>query len=191
MPTSSGGRSCWAATSPDAAGGTFNLTNGDVFCWDTVWPVIADTFGIEVGEPRPMSFTRDLPDRDAEWAALVDRHGLAAAPTIEGFVGANSLVYADVVMADQPLAVAVRQQHDRRPPGRLRRLHRHRRHVRRPAPPDGGARHDPDSGADETFTPGAARTHCVTGSATGPRHRLDAARPRCADRAAMGRLLST
>ncbi len=92
----------WAATSPDASGGTFNLTNGDVFCWDTVWPVIADTFGLEVGEPRPMSFTRDLPDRDAEWAALVDRHGLAAAPTIEGFVGANSLVYADVVMADQP-----------------------------------------------------------------------------------------
>jgi nucleoside-diphosphate-sugar epimerase len=91
----------WAADTPAAAGGTFNLTNGDVFCWDTVWPVIAATFGMEVGEHRPLSFAADLPARDAEWAALVARHGLAAAPSIEGFVGANSLVYADVVMAEQ------------------------------------------------------------------------------------------
>ena len=90
----------WAATSPDAADGTFNLTNGDVFCWDDVWPVIAATFGLEVGERRPMSFARDLPARDPEWAALVEEHNLDVPPTIEGFVGANSLVYADVVMAE-------------------------------------------------------------------------------------------
>jgi nucleoside-diphosphate-sugar epimerase len=94
----------WAATSPAAAGGTFNLTNGDVFCWDTVWPVIAATFGMEVGEHRPMSFAGDLPRRDAEWAALVARHDLVAPATIEDFVGANSLVYADVVMAEQQTA---------------------------------------------------------------------------------------
>jgi nucleoside-diphosphate-sugar epimerase len=91
----------WAATSPAAAGGTFNLTNGDVFCWDTVWPVLAETFGTEVGEHRPMSFAVDLPTRDAAWSELVGRHGLLAPPTVEGFVGANSLVYADVVMAEQ------------------------------------------------------------------------------------------
>ena len=90
----------WAATSPSAAGGTFNLTNGDVFCWDDVWPLIAEVFGLEVGERRPMSFASELPTRDDEWAALVARHGLDAPPTIEGFVGANSLVYADVVMAE-------------------------------------------------------------------------------------------
>ena len=106
----------WAATSPAAVGGTFNLTNGDVFCWDTVWPAIAAAFGLEVGPARPMSFARDLPTRDDEWAALVARHGLAVPPTIEGFVGANSLVYADVVMAEPPSAspwvnstIAVRQ----------------------------------------------------------------------------------
>ena len=90
----------WAATSPDAADGTFNLTNGDVFCWDDVWPVIAATFGLEVGERRPMSFARDLPARDPEWSALAEEHNLDVPPTIEGFVGANSLVYADVVMAE-------------------------------------------------------------------------------------------
>lgn len=91
----------WAATAPGAAGATFNLTNGDVFCWDTVWPVIAAIFSLEVGADRPMSFATDLPRRDAEWAALVERHHLDAPSTIEGFVGANSLVYADVVMAEQ------------------------------------------------------------------------------------------
>lgn len=90
----------WAATSPNALGGTFNLTNGDVFCWDTIWPVIADVFGVPVGEHRPMSFAADLPKRNDEWAALVERHELAAPPSIEDFVGANSLVYADVVMAE-------------------------------------------------------------------------------------------
>jgi len=90
----------WAAASPAAANGTFNLTNGDVFCWDTIWPVIAETFGVPAGEHRPMSFATDLPARDPEWAALVERHGLAAPPSLEAFVGANSLVYADVVMAE-------------------------------------------------------------------------------------------
>ena len=105
----------WAATSPDAHGGTFNLTNGDVFCWDTVWPVIADAFGLPVGERRPMSFARQLSTRDHEWGALVARHGLLAPPTIQDFVGANSLVYADIVMAEAPgppilnSTIAVRQ----------------------------------------------------------------------------------
>jgi len=94
----------WAATSPAAAGGTFNLTNGDVFSWDSVWPVIAASLGMEVGEHRPMSFATDLPGRDGAWAELVARHDLVAPPTIEGFVGANSLVYADVVMAEQQTA---------------------------------------------------------------------------------------
>ena len=92
----------WAATAPTAHGGTFNLTNGDVFCWDTVWPVIADALGMPIGERRKMSFAHDLIARDDEWAALVARHGLRAPPTIHDFVGANSLVYADIVMADTP-----------------------------------------------------------------------------------------
>ena len=92
----------WAATSPQAHGDTYNLTNGDVFCWDTVWPVIADAFGVPVGEHRPMSFAHDLTTRNGEWAGLVARHHLLSPSTIVDFVGANSLVYADVVMAEMP-----------------------------------------------------------------------------------------
>jgi nucleoside-diphosphate-sugar epimerase len=92
----------WAATAEGARDATFNLTNGDVFCWESVWPELAATFGVAVGEHRPMSFAGDLPRRDEEWAELVARHGLRAPATIEGLVGANSLVYADVVMAQPP-----------------------------------------------------------------------------------------
>jgi nucleoside-diphosphate-sugar epimerase len=89
----------WAARDRAAWGGTFNLTNGDTFSWPHVWPAIAEELGMAVGPPVPMSFAEDLPRRDAEWAALVARHGLAAAPSITDFVGHNSLVYADWMVA--------------------------------------------------------------------------------------------
>jgi nucleoside-diphosphate-sugar epimerase len=46
----------WAAGSPAAEDETFNITNGDVFVWENVWPAIADALGLEpaFGEPvRP------------------------------------------------------------------------------------------------------------------------------------------
>ena len=89
----------WAATSPEAAGGTFNLTNGDVFLWENVWPAIAEEFGMEVGEPRPTSLAEELPRRRAEWADLVSTHELASPGDLLEFVGENSLVYSDMLLA--------------------------------------------------------------------------------------------
>jgi nucleoside-diphosphate-sugar epimerase len=88
----------WAATAPTARGETFNLTNGDVFTWEGVWPALADALGMEVGEHRPVSFATDVRPRTAEWAAIVDRHGLAAPRDLDAFVGVNSFVYADIVV---------------------------------------------------------------------------------------------
>lgn len=94
----------WAATAPVARDETFNLTNGDVFLWENVWPAIAETLGMEAGEPRPLSLAEELPKRTAEWAALVARHGLSAPADLLAFTGRNSLVYADVVLGapDRP-----------------------------------------------------------------------------------------
>ncbi len=88
----------WAATAPAAAGGTFNLTNGDVFLWEHVWPAIAETLGMASGEQRPLSLAEELPRRDAEWAAIVERYGLHAPKRVLDFVGYNSLVYADGIL---------------------------------------------------------------------------------------------
>jgi nucleoside-diphosphate-sugar epimerase len=85
----------WAAEAPEARGATFNVTNGDTFNWPSVWPSIAESFGMAPGVQRPMSFVDDLAGRDAEWRRLHERHGLSGPTSIIDLVGANSLLYAD------------------------------------------------------------------------------------------------
>jgi nucleoside-diphosphate-sugar epimerase len=92
-------RACgWAATAPGARNETFNLTNGDVFTWQHVWPAIAETLGMEPGEHRPMSLAEELPKRAADWAAIVDKYRLAAPRDIVEFAGYNSLIYTDMML---------------------------------------------------------------------------------------------
>ena len=88
----------WAATTPEAYGHAFNLTNGDVFVWEHVWPAIAESLGMEPGEPRPISLAEALPKEQAAWASIVERYDLVAPSDLVEFVGANSLVYADMVL---------------------------------------------------------------------------------------------
>lgn len=89
------GRACaWAAGSDRSHDEIFNLANGDEFVWHNVWPVIADAFGMEIGEPEPASLAQTLPPREAEWAALVDRHGLQSPRSLAAFVG-QGFTYAD------------------------------------------------------------------------------------------------
>ena len=89
----------WAATAESARDRTFNLTNGDVFMWENVWPAIAETLGMSSGEPRPLVLAETLPGMDDEWKAIVDKYALKAPARILDFVGYNSLVYADMVLA--------------------------------------------------------------------------------------------
>jgi nucleoside-diphosphate-sugar epimerase len=92
----------WAAAAPSARGETFNLTNGDVFTWQHAWPAIAEALGMEPGEQRPISLAAELPKRGDAWAALVDRHKLRAPRGLLEFVGYNSLVYTDMLLAGAP-----------------------------------------------------------------------------------------
>ena len=84
----------WAATAEAARNETFNLDNGDVFVWQNVWPAIADSLGMAVGEPEPQSLAASLPARQAEWSALVRRHGLRCPESLDAFVG-QGFAYAD------------------------------------------------------------------------------------------------
>ena len=86
----------WAAVSPHARNETFNVTNGDVFCWRDVWPAIADMFGMEVGEPEPARLADGMPSRAGEWADIVDTYRLEAPRDMAAFVG-GSWTYADIM----------------------------------------------------------------------------------------------
>jgi nucleoside-diphosphate-sugar epimerase len=79
----------WAATAPTAGNEIFNITNGDVFAWSEVWPVIADAVGMKVGPPQPMSLVEEMPKHAAEWAAIVRKYQLRAPEDLQAFVGAS------------------------------------------------------------------------------------------------------
>ncbi len=92
----------WAATSSQAHNATYNLTNGDVFVWENVWGVIAETLGMAVGDHRPMSLAGELPNRAGQWATIVDAHDLNSPRNLLDFVGYNSLVYTDLLLSNDP-----------------------------------------------------------------------------------------
>ncbi|GAA0710992.1 NAD-dependent epimerase/dehydratase family protein [Dactylosporangium roseum] len=66
----------WSGDAPAARNEIFNVTNGDVFEWRSLWPVIADSFGVEVGEDNPRSMAEFFAENGDVWARLAARHEL-------------------------------------------------------------------------------------------------------------------
>jgi len=92
-------RACeWAATTPACENEIFNVTNGDIFIWQNVWPTIAEALGMKVGPFEPFSLAQVMPKREAEWAAIVRKYHLRAPTSLPEFVG-QSFFFADLVFA--------------------------------------------------------------------------------------------
>jgi nucleoside-diphosphate-sugar epimerase len=66
----------WAAEADSARGEVFNLTNGDVICFQDFWPRLEAEFGLKASTRQPMSMAAWMPGRDAEWARIVEKHKL-------------------------------------------------------------------------------------------------------------------
>jgi nucleoside-diphosphate-sugar epimerase len=92
-------RACeWAAMTSACQNEAFNITNGDIFVWQHVWPAIADALGMEVGPPEPLSLAQEMPKREAEWAAVVRKYNLRAPASLHEFVG-QSFIFTDLIFA--------------------------------------------------------------------------------------------
>ena len=87
----------WAGSSSEALNEIFNVTNGDVFAWQEIWPAIADSLGMEPGDPDPERLGESMPARAAEWEAIREKHDLVS-PGLAEFVG-ESFHYADFCLA--------------------------------------------------------------------------------------------
>src|SRR6266404_6144851 len=74
----------------------FNVTNGDVFTWENVWPAIAEALDMKPGGAVPLSLAQTYPQWVALWDALRRKHDLIS-PGLEQFVGL-SFQYADYSM---------------------------------------------------------------------------------------------
>jgi nucleoside-diphosphate-sugar epimerase len=87
----------WAAATPACANQIFNITNGDVFVWRNVWPVIAECLGMKVGPDAPLKLATFLPERAGLWDAIVAKHALRPIP-LSQMLG-ESHHYADFCFA--------------------------------------------------------------------------------------------
>jgi len=70
----------WAGSAPSASNEVFNITNGDYFRWQFMWPRIAKMFDMETAEPIPLSLTTYMADKGPVWDAIVKKHNLQPIP---------------------------------------------------------------------------------------------------------------
>jgi nucleoside-diphosphate-sugar epimerase len=87
----------WATQAPAARDQVFNITNGDVFSWRSVWPAIADALGMQSGGDAPLSLASAMPKRAEDWEGIRTKYRLLS-PSLEDFVGL-SFQYADSCFA--------------------------------------------------------------------------------------------
>lgn len=70
----------WALTASGARNEVFNITNGDHFRWQHVWPEIAEFFNLPSAAPQPMNLSVQMADKAPQWEAIVARHQLQSTP---------------------------------------------------------------------------------------------------------------
>ena len=66
----------WAATDARCANQAYNITNGDYFRWQNLWPRLAAVFCMEAGEPSPINLTEFMADKAPVWDTIVKKYGL-------------------------------------------------------------------------------------------------------------------
>jgi nucleoside-diphosphate-sugar epimerase len=70
----------WAGRSGGAKDEIFNITNGDYFRWQHMWPRIARIFGMDVADPVPMPLATYMADKGPLWDSMVQRYRLQPIP---------------------------------------------------------------------------------------------------------------
>ena len=87
----------WAAENSIANGETYNLTNGEVFSFRDMWPRLAQTLGLEVGEDDLCLLSEFIPKNKNVWEAIVKKHSLRDIG-LDNILG-ESHFYADMCFA--------------------------------------------------------------------------------------------
>jgi nucleoside-diphosphate-sugar epimerase len=70
----------WAGSSEVARNKIFNITNGDYFRWQHMWPRIAKMLQMEIADPVPIPLAVYMADKRPLWDAIVCKYNLQAVP---------------------------------------------------------------------------------------------------------------
>jgi nucleoside-diphosphate-sugar epimerase len=74
------GAAAWAGETEAAESEIFNITNGDYFRWQFMWPRIAGMFRMEVAEPVPMPLATYMADKAELWSEMTRKYNLQPTP---------------------------------------------------------------------------------------------------------------
>src|SRR5690606_9600825 len=85
----------WAVTSEAAANQAFNINNGDVLRWQTIWPEICAFFSMKPGEPASHKLNATMPAYETVWAKIREKCGLVAT----AWPSAREWAYADGIFS--------------------------------------------------------------------------------------------
>jgi len=66
----------WTATEPRCGNEVFNITNGDYFRWQHLWPGFADYFGLKPAPPLPIPLAEMMADKGHVWEYMTQKYGL-------------------------------------------------------------------------------------------------------------------
>lgn len=66
----------WIVKTPECANRAFNVTNGDCFRWETLWPRLAEFFGMEPAGVQTARLAADMPGHAGLWHRIVQEHAL-------------------------------------------------------------------------------------------------------------------
>ena len=80
----------WAGVTPAAQDEIFNITNGDQFRWQYMWPRIARMFEMEIAEPVPMPLSSYMTDKADLWREIETKYGLLDTLTSGSYRGTSS-----------------------------------------------------------------------------------------------------
>ncbi|WP_205648583.1 SDR family oxidoreductase [Acuticoccus kandeliae] len=70
----------WMSTTSACADEAFNITNGDFFRYENLWPAFADYFGMEAGGVQTEDVPTFMADKEPVWEQIVKEHGLQPNP---------------------------------------------------------------------------------------------------------------
>lgn len=85
----------WAGTTPAANDEIFNITNGDHFRWQHMWPKIAKMFDMEWADPIPMPLATYMADKAPLWEAMTEKYDLQPIP----YASVASWPFGDFIFA--------------------------------------------------------------------------------------------
>ena len=87
----------WAGAAPGARNEIFNVTNGDVFLYQNLWPALARHFGMEMGSSQPMPLAVVMRDKAPVWQRIVEKYQLRRY-SMEELIG-QSWQFADFALS--------------------------------------------------------------------------------------------